>query len=80
MKFKLLEPLIIFVFRTTFVVQMLKGKRQAEKKNRTPQLQKCSAELSKRHFKSLKVLIWMTFGSVDLPVKLLKRQHSFNIT
>ena len=42
MKFKLLEPLIIFVFRTTFVVQMLKGKRQAEKKNRTPQLQKCS--------------------------------------
>ena len=45
MKFKLLEPLIIFVFRTTFVVQMLKGKRQAEKKNRTPQLLKCSAEL-----------------------------------
>ena len=41
MKFKLREPLIIFVFRTTFVVQMLKGKRQAEKKNRTPQLQKC---------------------------------------
>ena len=87
MKFKLLEPLIIFVFRTTFVVQMLKGKRQAEKKNRTPQLQKCSAELSKRqagtlqnNCQSLKVLIWMTFGSVDLPVKLLKRQHSFNIT
>ena len=48
MKFKLLEPLIIFVFRTTFVVQMLKGKRQAEKKNRTPQLRKCSAELRKR--------------------------------
>ena len=41
MEFKLLEPLIIFIFRTTFVVQMLKGKRQAEKKNRTPKLLKC---------------------------------------